>query len=174
MHSLFSSRPYFPVPLHATKNKTCVRVCVCRRQGTGARGGVLRSSPAGLRDWAFGTSHPEMCALRVVSCVAPAGFGVPVVAEGEVRQRVQDALAGAAADPRDRRGERAQDPHGRAPPGEHRVAAQHPHAARPEHGGQLHRRHPPQQAQGKRSGPGTPRPCPDPLLPCPRLGYGVL
>lgn len=37
--------------------------------------------------------------------MAPAGFWLPVVAEGEVWQRVQDALARAAADPRDGRGE---------------------------------------------------------------------
>ncbi|XP_045436845.1 collagen alpha-1(X) chain isoform X2 [Pipistrellus kuhlii] len=76
------------------------------------------------------------------------GLRLPVLPAGEVWQRVQDTLVGAAADPRDGRRERAQDPHGRAPPGEHRVAAQHAHAAGPQHRGQLHRRHPPQQAQG--------------------------
>ncbi|XP_051830241.1 collagen alpha-1(I) chain isoform X1 [Antechinus flavipes] len=76
------------------------------------------------------------------------GLRLPVVPEGKIRQRLQNPLVGAAADPRDGRGERAQDPHGRAPPGEHRVAAKHAHAPGPQHRGQLHRRRPSQQEKG--------------------------
>lgn len=118
LHYLLSSRPYFPVLVHAMKNKTFLRVCG-GGQGNAGPGGILRSSPAGPPGWASGTSHLEMYALREVSSLVPAGFRLPVVAEGEVWQRVQNSLAGAAADPRDRRRKRAQDPHGRAPPREH-------------------------------------------------------
>lgn len=78
------------------------------------------------------------------------GLLLPVVQEGEVRERLQDAPAGAPPDTGDGCGERAQDLDGGAQPGEHRVAAQHPDAAGPQHCGQLHRGHPQAQEEGKR------------------------
>lgn len=44
------------------------------------------------------------------------GLALPQLPQGALRDGVQDAPAGQASDPRERRGERAHSPAGRAPP----------------------------------------------------------
>lgn len=77
------------------------------------------------------------------------GFGLPRVAEAEVRQRLQDPPAGPPSDPGDGRRERAQGADGRAHAGDSGLASEHRHAAGTQLAGQQHRRHPPQEKEGQ-------------------------
>lgn len=87
--------------------------------------------------------------LHVSSLSLFVGFGLPRVAEAEVRQRVQDTPAGPPSDPGDGRRERAQGADGRAHAGDGGLASEHCHAAGTQLAGQQHRRHPPQEKEGQ-------------------------
>lgn len=155
----FCSSRGAPVPLPFLRGKSATPAPSPGRgkDGPEAAGALLAtpelsrpSPPPGCRGkWgAVGAERPRVRA-RLSGRPPLAGPRLPVLAAGEVRQRLQDPPAGPAADPRDGRRERAQDPDGGAQPGQHRVAAQHPPPPGPQHRGQLHRRRPPAQAEGK-------------------------
>lgn len=79
----------------------------------------------------------------------PTGFGLPRIAETEVRQRVQDPPPRPPPDPSDRGRERPQGADGRAHAGDGWLAPEHVHAAGSQLSGQQHRRHPPQEEEGQ-------------------------
>lgn len=87
--------------------------------------------------------------MSPLSPLSRPGFGLPRVAEAEVRQRVQDPPAGPASDPGDGRRERAEGADGRAHAGDGGLASEHRHAAGAQLAGQQHRRHPPQEEEGE-------------------------
>lgn len=86
-----------------------------------------------------------------LSCLLSAslGFGLPLVAEAEVRQRVQDPPAGPPSDPGDGCRKRAQGTDGRAHAGDGGLASEHLHPAGTQLAGQQHRGHPPQEEEGQ-------------------------
>lgn len=87
--------------------------------------------------------------MSPLSPLSRPGFGLPRVAEAEVRQRVQDPPAGPASDPGDGRRERAEGADGWAHAGDGGLASEHRHAAGAQLAGQQHRRHPPQEEEGE-------------------------
>lgn len=111
----------------------------------------------GWEVWARSPAAPALFAAPA------AGLALPQLPPGALRDGLQDAPAGQAGDPRERRRERAHHPAGRAPPRAQPVAAERAHPPGLAHAARRGWRATPTAAQGEPkpekgpSGPRTPR-----------------
>lgn len=110
--------------------------------------GVMRQ-PGAKSGYPGAVGWPDPHGPSSLRCSLLAGLPLPQLPPGALRNSVQDAPAGQAGDPRERRGERAYNPAGRTPPCAQPVAAERSHPTGLSHTAQCGWRATPAAAQGE-------------------------